>query len=459
MAAKLMFQLLKRLRLRVDVHRMRRGFQIWRAFKEYETWQEERKALVRLQARVRGAVSRIRLARYLLRCRMAIRIQSIVRMRIAMKQLEEAKYAATQIQKEMRRFIQRRYYLVQRAAIVRIQGTFLSFHHWRRFLRCQWAASVISRNVRWWRIERLIRQHCNELLKLEEQRYQAAARIQRTFRGHRDRVFVRKILQSKHKATTRYFDAAVTIQRVWYNLKGFAGRFALCCALRAKHMDDLYRERMRVLWLRMHVASKLQAVFRGKIARRRALRVKRRIDSSCDIQRVWRGWVARLRYARYQSRKYAAVSIQKWIRGVMRARHDAARVLQSWYWRVLVRVCSRVYQIRQRQIDSKTMYLIRKAQRVRDAALSIQCFMRYRWACRVSHRLECGRLIVAVARGHLDRKRVCILSFFVSLFFIDPSITHPPTHPHTHTHTHTGTTYTRICTKKSYTKIHSRTLS
>ena len=99
-------------------------------------------------------------------------------------------------------------------------------------------------------------------------------------------------------------------------------------------------------------------------ARRRALWIMTRRESSCDIQRMWRGWIARSTYLRYKKRKYAAIVIQKWTRREMRIRHSAARTLQFWLWRVLASHCSRAYQIRQRQIDFKTISLVLEAQKV-----------------------------------------------------------------------------------------------
>eukprot|EP00939_MAST-03C_sp_MAST-3C-sp1_P001336 g1336.t1 len=406
MAVKRMDQLMRRLLLKIRVHRQRRAIQKWRAFKEFVAWKKEEAALIQLQARMRGVVSRILLKRHLLRVRMAIRIQAITRMRPAIEMLKRARRAAIAVQKHVRMIQAFRFYQIQRASIFKMQASWLRFFYWRRYMRTRWAATIVVRNVRWWRVERTVARRAKARLVRLEVMFAAACKIQRIWRGHRGRVLTARVLALKRANFKRYFDAALSIQRVWYRANGFSGRFALCCALRVKHEEEERTRRREILLLRLHIATKLQSIFRAKLARSRTRSIRRKRDAAAEIQKTWRGYVLYRRFQKLIRRLRASKTIQRWIRAATHARNMAAVTIQHWYWRILVRRCRRVALLRWRRWDMEVWALVEDAVRIRDAANVIQRFLRCRWSQRVYARLKSGKKIVSAARGYFGRRRV-----------------------------------------------------
>lgn len=129
----------------------------------------------------------------------------------------------------------------------------------------------------------------DNLLWLERIEAQAAVVIQRAWRGYLRKCFWRRfILEAK---------GAVGLQRLW------RGYFTRKIVKRIRKQRDA-------------MATRIQSVYKGRLARRRAMgEHEYQSEAARDIQRVFRGYVGR-KYVKERYRKRMVVKIQRLWRGV-----------------------------------------------------------------------------------------------------------------------------------------------
>eukprot|EP00163_Fabomonas_tropica_P007870 TRINITY_DN1750_c0_g3_i1.p1 TRINITY_DN1750_c0_g3~~TRINITY_DN1750_c0_g3_i1.p1 ORF type:complete len:1799 (-),score=315.51 TRINITY_DN1750_c0_g3_i1:39-5435(-) len=269
-------------------------------------------AVVLIQRLFKGWVLR---SRFQAKRESAVKIQAAVRGYLTRIHLFRAKHqAATKIQSAYRGYVDRK-----RVILIREDLAFRNA-----------SATKIQAIVRGMLVRRRWPQIKVDLVADKRKRWAAALTIQTVFRAY----FCRKLLKEGLKA-------AVDIQRTW---RGHVGREITREERRrhqaARDIQSVWRghkTRRAVAVVRAAVAAEkkgalsLQRLFRGFVARRRVARlVERRTDAATRIQTSWRGQLARrevaVRRAKQVQRNEAAVQIQRVARGRI-ARSDYKRQL------------------------------------------------------------------------------------------------------------------------------------
>ncbi|KAJ9459325.1 Kinesin light chain [Diplonema papillatum] len=166
----------------------------------------------------------------------------------------------------------------------------------------------------------------------------AAIKIQRVYRGFRDRGFAKaKLRQQGAAVVLQKFGRQISAVNTTRRLRNWR---AAAVRLQAYQRGVFARERVSAIRSERECATNIQRAYRGHIARGQARELKHSRESATKIQQLWRGYITRTDIRNSQERRHydAAALIQKMWRGVLVRRNarfdvrkvDATVVLQAW---------------------------------------------------------------------------------------------------------------------------------
>ena len=310
----------------------------------YGTAQLRYEAAVRLQAAVRGGLTRAKLERSMwqelqveaatcIQCavrgwsvrrnmRMELEsnrfyanlvgVQAFWRGRRCRRELQRQANAATTIAAHQRmRMVRQMYTVLQRfdletRAAVQIQRIWRGTHLRREFqaMREEVASVLIQKAYRGWAARKILAEHCEFL-----HRVAAALQIQSIWRGYTKRQDLLRQMRAALDDLDR--DAATMIQAVyrgWSSRRLFAagralvGLQAMWRGIRARRSFQIQLDDARRNLLREEAAIQIQAAFRGWVART-TVEMERCLASLVQMQAIRRGTVARRDVGRMQLRE------------------------------------------------------------------------------------------------------------------------------------------------------------
>ncbi|NXP59686.1 ASPM protein, partial [Chloropsis cyanopogon] len=285
--------------------------------------------------------------------RAVICLQAAFRARKA-RQLYKAHVAARRIQSFLRMCVERRRFLAQKAAAVRIQSVFRCQRAWARYALLRSSAVAVQR---WYRL--CLRARSQRAQYLAQR--QAVVVIQSAFRAMKARKTVRQLRAARKVQSflqmalqrRKYIQlraAAVTLQSYYLMHKcksQYMSYKRAAVVLQRRYRSHLTVKHQRMTYLQTRRSIVLvQATVRGYIERRRFHKMK---ESTIKIQAAYRGYKAR----QWVSRMRAARVIQAWFRG-HKARKEYTSVLRAT---LVIQSHFRAKQLRTRFLKMKSCAL------------------------------------------------------------------------------------------------------
>ncbi|XP_056303661.1 abnormal spindle-like microcephaly-associated protein [Danio aesculapii] len=338
----------------------------FRGHSQLKKYQRQQWAASVLQQRFKATVTKNAVMKQYAAIKTAtISIQSAFRGMVVRKQIAEKHKHAKIIQKMYRAYKQRHDYLALRNATIRIQQ--------------QYRAVVSARQ--------------------QHQRYcslrAAAITLQSSYRGLR----ARKEINRKHKAAT-VIQAAYKMYRTRVP---FQAMKLASLVIQRQYRCHLLRKEARENFLKLkHSAVAIQAIYRGKLARRD---LARRHFSATIIQRKYLAYKQRKCFL---TLKAAVIFYQQHYRSILLARHDRKSYLTKRRAVVAIQASFRGINVRRKiRRLHKAATIIQSHVRMRILSLR---FQRLRWAvCTVQERFRANKIMRQEMAALQEKKSAALI--------------------------------------------------
>eukprot|EP00941_MAST-03F_sp_MAST-3F-sp1_P005174 g5174.t1 len=337
---------------------------------------------------------------------MSKRIQSIARMKPWYDYRINAILLVIKVQASARKFRCYRWYQHFRASTMLVQGQFKAWIAYRFFLTKRSSVPVIQRNVRWFFVQRLIREMKQKQMRWFGVLQSKATTISRCWRACVARAKLTKLKGATGALAEKRFQMALRIQRIWYAKNGFLSKFTLCCALRSKHEMEIAAKRREYFMIRFRTVIKLQCKLRARRKRREFLRQRLMLKSAIKLQRRWRGTGLDTAFKDFLRVRRAAVAIQKLTRGFLCEKKRMALRVQFWWYRWLVDRRRRVDHIRHNLWMKEHLAAVESEMKRHRSAVKLQTRYRRLYSRKVMVMWLASRTIGKIARGFFARNRV-----------------------------------------------------
>eukprot|EP00949_MAST-11_sp_MAST-11-sp1_P005111 g5111.t1 len=307
----------------------RRRLRRWLRATAWLRHEERDEAARSLQRAYRGYLGRLEYLEVLRRHLAAIPIQTRWRMISQRQKYHRARYLIILLQAHIRGFIKRVWYKKMHDAATLIESVARMRAQRKLYLLMAESICLVQTTYRAWLARQLFYAMVERRIRAFELRITATLIIQRAWRGHAARVVIWKVQQHN----MRRVEAAVTIQRWWYNVNDEFSTFLLMRLYALQDEQEQEAEKRRYRLKRIRACLLLQGRVRRWVKARRAKERAFMDAAAARMQRRWRGLSTRRAMLRFRADRKAAIAIQRGYRKARWRRVQASFViLRFWFY-------------------------------------------------------------------------------------------------------------------------------